>query len=178
MTDLGLSEYDAQLLAETPRLGDYFERVAARHGHPKRAANWILTEVRARLADREIEIDAFPVEAEELADLLDLLAAGRLSGRLAKEVLASMVVSGKSAATIVADLGLLQITNEEEIRSHVLAVLAAHPAAVDDYRAGKTSLLRFFMGEVMKRTRGRVHPERTAAILASELLRRTQAQDD
>ncbi len=169
---LGLPEYDAQVLTESRALGDYFEQVAARHGDAKRASNWILTEVLALLNERGIGIAEFPVSAENLARLLDLVAAGSLSGKLGKEVLAEMVASGRPAGAIVAERGLEQIADEESLRSHVQAVVDAHPQQLEQFLAGKEALIKFFMGELMKRTRGRAHPERSLALMQAELQRR------
>jgi aspartyl-tRNA(Asn)/glutamyl-tRNA(Gln) amidotransferase subunit B len=172
MRDLGLPEYDAQVLCESREIGDYFEQVLAGGRDPKRAANWIMTEVLARLNERGISIGDFPVAPAQLAELLDLVAGGSLSGKLAKEVFAAMVESGRPAAAIVAERGIEQIADEESIGEHVRAVVDAHPEQLAQFLKGKEALLKFFMGELMKRTRGRVHPERALALMQDELARR------
>ena len=168
LTAFGLPVYDAEALAATPELGDYFE-AAATGADPKRAAHWILTEVLGILNERKLSITDFPVPATELAALLGLVAQGTLSGKLAKEVFAEMVQSGQPAQTIVAARGLGLIADEGAITAEVEAVVAAHPEPVAQYLAGKEAALKFFMGELMKRTRGRVPPERALALLKAEL---------
>jgi len=173
--ELGLPEYDAQVLCETRELSDYFEQAVARHRDAKRVANWIMTEVMARLNEKGIAIGDFPVPAAGLAELLDLVAGGSLSGKLAKEVFAVMAESGRPAAEIVTERGIEQIADEEAIQEHVRAVVDAHPDQLAKFLSGKENLLKFFMGELMKRTRGRVHPERALALMQSELERRRGA---
>ena len=171
LTAFGLPVYDAEALVATPELGDYFEAAAA-GADPKRAAHWILTEVLGILNERKLAITAFPVPATELAALLGLVAQGTLSGKLAKEVFAEMVASGQPAPAIVQARGLGLIADEGAIVAEVEAVVAAHPEPVAQYLAGKEAALKFFMGELMKRTRGRVPPERAQALLKAELERR------
>ena len=175
MTAHGLPEYDAQMLAETPPLGDYFEAAVARHGDAKRVANWILTEVLGRLNERGIPIERFPVPAAEVAALLDLVARGSLSGKQAKEAFDEMVASGLGAAAVVAKLGLALLDDEAAIREHVVAAVDANPEPLAQYLAGKEAVLKFFMGDIMRRTRGRVPPERGMALLKEELERRRSA---
>ncbi len=175
MTAHGLPEYDAQMLAESPALGDYFEAAVARHADAKRVANWILTEVLGRLNELGIAIERFPVPAAEVAALLDLVARGSLSGKQAKEAFGEMVESGLGAAAAVAKRGLVLLDDEAEIREHVAQAVEAHPEPLAQYLAGKEAVLKFFMGEIMKRTRGQVPPERGMALLREELERRRGA---
>ncbi len=175
---LGVSPAAAQLLTETREIGDYFERAGGRHGDMKRAANWIMTEVLGVLNDRGIGIGAFPVAPEALAELLDLIADGTLSGTLAKQVFAEMVATGRGAPDIVLTADLAQITDEALIRAEVSAVLALNPAAGGEAVAGKQKVIRFLMGELMKRTQGRVHPGRAGAALRAEIESRRRAGAD
>jgi aspartyl-tRNA(Asn)/glutamyl-tRNA(Gln) amidotransferase subunit B len=171
----GLPEYDAQVLCESRELSDYFEQTVELHRDPKRVANWIMTEVMARLNEKGMAIGDFPVPPAGLADLLDRIAGGSLSGKLAKEVFAVMAETGRPAADIVAERGIEQIADEDAIRGHVRAVVDAHPEQLAKFLAGKEALLQFFMGELMKRTRGRAHPERALALMQGELARRRES---
>jgi aspartyl-tRNA(Asn)/glutamyl-tRNA(Gln) amidotransferase subunit B len=172
MTALGLPEYDAVALAETLELGDYFEAAAAPLADPKRAANWILTEVLGIVNERKIGIADFPVPAVELAALLKLVKQDTLSGKQAKDVFQEMVATGQQAAAIVAARGLGLLSDEEAIAEHVRAVVQDHPEPLAQYLAGKEAAFKFFMGELMKRTRGRVPPATGQALLKAELERR------
>jgi aspartyl-tRNA(Asn)/glutamyl-tRNA(Gln) amidotransferase subunit B len=176
MHELGLSEYDARVLSATRELADYFEQVVSGHGDAKRAANWIMTEVMAFSNARQISIDDFAVAPAALAALLDHLAAGTLSGKLAKEVFAEMIETGKAAAEIVVERGLEQISDERAIQAEVREVVRAHPEQVARFLAGKEALFRFFIGELMRRTRGRVHPERARELMRAELESRREAR--
>ncbi|HWN80967.1 MAG TPA: hypothetical protein VNM87_02620, partial [Candidatus Udaeobacter sp.] len=168
LTAFGLPVYDAEALAQTPELGDYFEAAAA-GADPKRAAHWILTEVLGILNERKLSIADFPVPATELGALVALVERGTLSGKLAKEVFAEMVAGGRPATEIVQARGLGLIADEGAIAAEVDAVVAAHPEPVAQYLAGKEAALKFFMGELMKRTRGRVPPERALTLLKTAL---------
>ncbi len=154
----GLGAYDAALLTSTRALADYFEKAAAGGIAPKRVANWIQTEVLALLNARNLDIEASPLAPAALAGLLRLVESGTLSGKMAKDVFAAMAESGESAPEVVARLGLRQITGDASLRPVVERIVARHPAEVAKYRGGKTKLLGFFVGQVMRETRGQANP--------------------
>ena len=172
-----LPAYDAALLAEIPQLADYFEATAKHLGGgpatAKAASNWIMAEVLGVLKELGTNIEDFTVSAARLAELLALVREGTISGKIAKGVFAEMVATGRQAGDIVAAAGLQQTSDEETIAAVVAEVLDAHPTEVKAFLAGKERLLAFFMGEVMRRTAGRVNPRLTDALLREALDRRS-----
>jgi aspartyl-tRNA(Asn)/glutamyl-tRNA(Gln) amidotransferase subunit B len=158
---------DAGLLAADRPLGDYFEALAALTGEPRLAANWVLGEVSAYLNATGQEIDQFPVGAAALAEMLGLVGDGTLSGKMAKEVFEAMTTTGKSASAIVAEKGLGQISDSEQLREIIVRIVAENPGPAEDFRLGKEKALGFFVGQVMKETRGQANPQ-----MVNELLRK------
>ena len=165
----GLSAEDAGVLVAEQASADYFEAVA-KGRDAKLAANWVMVELFGALNRLGRGIEQSPVPAAALGELVDLIRDGTLSGRLAKEVFAAMVETGKGAAAIVEERGLKQVTDSGAIESAIDAVLAAQADKVAEYRAGRDKLFGFFVGQVMKATQGKANP----AVL-NELLRRKLA---
>ncbi|HEY7781688.1 MAG TPA: Asp-tRNA(Asn)/Glu-tRNA(Gln) amidotransferase subunit GatB [Ktedonobacterales bacterium] len=171
----GLPAQDAEALTADRPLADYFEAVmtAAKAGEPKArakvAANWVLSELKGLLNTQGREIAASPVSAAGLAELLDLIASGAISGKQAKEVLETAYASGEMPGVIVAREGISQLSDASELERVIDEVLAANPRAVDDYRAGKTNALGFLVGQVMRQTRGRARPDVVNPLLLGKL---------
>ncbi|HUI35232.1 MAG TPA: Asp-tRNA(Asn)/Glu-tRNA(Gln) amidotransferase subunit GatB, partial [Stellaceae bacterium] len=164
-----LSPDDAGVLVAEQASADYFEAVA-RGRDAKLAANWVMVELYGALNRLGLGIERSPVSAEALGELVDLVIDGTLSGRLAKEVFAAMIETGKGAALIVEERGLKQVTDSGAIESAIDTVLAAQGDKVAEYRAGKEKLFGFFVGQVMKATQGKANPA-----LLNELLRKRLA---
>jgi aspartyl-tRNA(Asn)/glutamyl-tRNA(Gln) amidotransferase subunit B len=164
-----LPAYDAGVMTATRALADYYEAVVAAGAEPKLASNWVMTEVLALVKERGLEVEAAPITAPALAGLVRLVADGTLSGKMAKDVFAAMVESGESAAAVVARLGLQQIRDPDALAAIIDAVLAASAGQVAKYRAGKTNLLGFFVGQVMQRTRGQASPGEVNRLLLERL---------
>lgn len=167
--EYGLPAYDAALLTEDRELADWFEAAARAAGDPKAVSNWMMGEVLRLLREREEDIADFPVRPEGLAELLGLIDAGTISGKIAKEVFTAMVEEGKTAAQIVEEKGLRQIDDEGELRALVATVLDDHPEQVEQFLGGKDGLLAFFVGQVMKATRGRANPAAVNQLLRESL---------
>jgi aspartyl-tRNA(Asn)/glutamyl-tRNA(Gln) amidotransferase subunit B len=165
----GLSEYDAQVLTATRALADFYEQVAEASGDPKLAANWTTGDLAVLLKSDRKEIDDSPVSAANLAELVALVVKGELTGKLAKEVLAKMYRTGEAAPVIVAREGLKSISDAGELERIVDAVVAANPKQVEQYRAGKTTVMAFFIGQVMKATRGQADPHTATEIVRRKL---------
>jgi aspartyl-tRNA(Asn)/glutamyl-tRNA(Gln) amidotransferase subunit B len=155
---LGLPAHEAGLLAASRPLAEFFEETARLTGNPRLAATWLLGDVAAFLNSEGREIDALPIRPADLAGLLALVAADRISGRTGKEVLEEMLRTGRSAEAIVEARGLAQISDEVALAALVEEILAAHPGPVADVRAGKDQAVAFLVGQAMKRTRGRANP--------------------
>ncbi len=162
--ELGLTHEDAEVLSETPELGDYFEAVAAR-ADPKAAANWIRGELRAQLREAGQEPWESRVTPELLAELIGLREDGTLSEPAAKEVLAEVVRSGASPRAVVEERGLGQISDDGELTALVERLLAENPAQADQLRGGKDKLVGYFVGQAMKATGGRADPARVSELV-------------
>ena len=168
MSAYALSAYDAEVLVAEREAADYFERVAE-GGDPKVAANWVVGELFGALNKVGLEIAQSPVSAEALRGMLGLIADATISGRIAKEVFETMFETGEDAAAIVEARGLRQITDAGTIEAAVDAALAEHSDKVAEYRAGKTKLLGFFVGQVMKATGGKANPKLVNEVLRAKL---------
>jgi aspartyl-tRNA(Asn)/glutamyl-tRNA(Gln) amidotransferase subunit B len=162
----GLSPNDAGVLVAEKEAAGFFERVAAGRD-PKIAANWVMGDLFGALNRLGVAIDASPVSAEHLGALLDLIADGTISGRLAKDVFAEMLSSGADPGAIVQAKGLRQLTDSGAIEAAIDAVLAAQADKVAEYRAGRDKLYGFFVGQIMRATQGKANPA-----LVNELLRK------
>ncbi len=165
----GLREYDAQLLTQTRPVGEYFEKVAEVSGDPRAAANWVTGDLAAALNAEGKDITGSPVGPEQLGELLSLIAKGEISGKIAKDVFAKMYASGDSARAIVEREGLRQISDTGALAMIVGDVLAANPRQVEQYRGGKTAVLGFLVGQVMKATRGQANPAAVNELLREKL---------
>ena len=167
--DYALSEYDAGQLTLSKSLADYFEEAAKGCGEAKLAANWVLSELLYLLKEANREIAESPVSAAHLAELLCLIEKGSVSGKMAKEILAEMFSTGKTAGALVSEKGLSQITDAEQIAAVVRQIMAANPRQVEQYRSGKTATRGWFVGQIMKATHGRAHPQMVQEVLNREL---------
>src|SRR5665213_2605077 len=166
--DYHLSPYDADVLVGEQSDAEYFETVA-RGRDPKLASNWVTVELFGALNKLGKSIADSPVKATELGTLIDLIADGTLSGRLAKDVFAAMVETGKGAQAIVDERGLRQVTDSGAIERAIDAVLAQEPGKIAEYRAGKEKLLGYFVGQVMKATQGKANPAMLNELLKKKL---------
>ena len=164
-----LPKQDAQLLTMSRTMADYFEEVAQRTAEPKLAANWILNDLIFLLQENQKAFTDYPVSAENLAELLTLLAKGEISGKMAKEILAEMVRTRNAASQVIAEKGLAQISDPEAIAKVAREIIAANPKQVEQYRAGKTATLGWFVGQVMKATRGQANPQLVQEVLRQQL---------
>ncbi len=165
---LGLTPYDAEVLAADRESAAYFEAAAAGRD-AKLVANWVMGEVFARLNKEGGRIGAAPVPPAELGALVEMVADDKISGRQAKEAFEYMWTEGKSAETVVAERGLAQISDDSAIQAMVDAVVAANPEKVAEYKGGKTKLIGFFVGQVMKASQGQANPKSVNALLKAAL---------
>jgi len=165
-----LSAYDAAVLTATRALADYFEAVVKAGAPAKTSANWIATELLRRLNDSGREIDASPVTPAALADLLRRVEAGSITGASGKKVFAAMFESGRTAEAIIAAEGLSQIQDTGEIERLCREVIEKNPENVAKYRAGNEGVFKFFVGQVIRASRGQANPQ-----LVNETLKRMLA---
>jgi aspartyl-tRNA(Asn)/glutamyl-tRNA(Gln) amidotransferase subunit B len=168
-----LSAYDAAQLCADRAIAAWFEAAVAAGGDPKTVANWVINSLFALLNESGKTLDEAGMTPEDLLALLDLVQAGTISHSAARDVLAEMFVTGRSAGEIVAAQGLAQISDEAALLNTVIAVLAENPDAIAAYRAGKEGLLGWFVGQVMRATRGKANPQVANRLLREELARRT-----
>jgi aspartyl-tRNA(Asn)/glutamyl-tRNA(Gln) amidotransferase subunit B len=162
--ELKLSPSTAATLTQHPAYVRFFHAVHALYPDAVKAANWIQTEVLRDTTSHGLTA-TFPVTPEQVAELLGLVEAGKISGAQAKKVYASLVGTQRSAADVVAELGMSVVSNDAELRPIVQRVIDDNAKTVAQYRAGKAGLLGFFVGQVMKQTQGKANPQ-----LASQLL--------
>ncbi|MEE4361996.1 MAG: Asp-tRNA(Asn)/Glu-tRNA(Gln) amidotransferase subunit GatB [Pseudomonadales bacterium] len=165
----GLSEYDARLLAADRDTAEYFETVAATAGDAKLAANWVSGELAGLLNRDALSIREAPVPAPALGALIARIVDGTLSSRTARSVFEVMVSEGGTPDEIIEARGLRQLSDAGELETLVNEIVAAHPAQAEQYRGGKTKLLGFFVGQIMKATGGRANPQQLDALLRERL---------
>jgi aspartyl-tRNA(Asn)/glutamyl-tRNA(Gln) amidotransferase subunit B len=163
----GLREYDAQVLTSTRPLSEYYERAAQASGDPRLAANWILGDLLGVLKGQPIT--EAPVSAEHLGELVALIASGEISGKLAKEIFARMLDSGEPARAVMEREGLKQISDSGALGHIVDDVIAANPKQVDQYKAGKATVIGFLVGQVMKASKGQANPASVNELLREKL---------
>jgi aspartyl-tRNA(Asn)/glutamyl-tRNA(Gln) amidotransferase subunit B len=166
---LGIKEQDARVLTSDRALGDYFEAAAEASGAPQAAASWVLTEVLRKMKEGEGAIDTAPLPPGRLGALLKLVENGSISGKIAKELFEEIWTSGADPAALVAERGLTQVSDEGAIAAAVDAVLAANTGQVASYKGGKTGVLGFLVGQVMKHTGGKANPALVNRLLKERL---------
>ncbi len=165
----GLREYDARVLTMTRPLADYFERVAQASGNPVESAKWVQGELLGALNEAGKEITESPIPPEHLAELVRLIDSGQLTGKLAKEIFPKMFASGEPPSVIMEREGLRQISDPAELERLIDEILAESPKQLEQYRKGKTGVFGYFMGQLMKRTRGQANPQVATEILQKKL---------
>ncbi len=159
LSQYGLGEYEAKILVNHKEVGDFFEEAVKVFNEPKMIANWLLNDLLGLLHDKQISIEESPVKPEHLAKLVKLIKEGTISSRIGKEVIKEMVETGKDPEKIVEEKGLKQISDEGAIRQIVEEVLKNFPKEVERYRNGEEKLLGFFVGQVMRATKGKANPK-------------------
>lgn len=167
----GLSEYDAQVLTESKDIAAYFEQILTHTGNIKAAANWVMTQVKGYLNEQAIDITEFPLQPARIAEIINLIDAGKISNSVASQKIFPAVLNEhhKSVLEIAEQLNVLQESDSGEMRKLVEQAIALYPDKVLEYKAGKVSLIGLFMGEVMKLSKGKADPK-VANQLVKEVL--------
>ncbi|WP_390883491.1 Asp-tRNA(Asn)/Glu-tRNA(Gln) amidotransferase subunit GatB [Kovacikia minuta] len=169
-SELGLSAYDARVLTDDRAKAEYFEATVAAGAPPKPAANWIMGDISAYLnANNDLSITDLALKPRELAELVGLIESNTISTTAAKTVLPKLLSEGGSPTQRVEQEGLIQISDTSVIEAAIAEVLAAFPKELEQYRNGKTKMLGFFVGQVMKKTSGRADPKLTNQLLSQRL---------
>lgn len=166
-----LPERDAEVLTSSRQLAEFYERCVELFPDAKGVANWVMSEVLRVLNARNEEIERSKLTPELLAEMLKLIGDGTISGKIGKEIVEEMVETGESPRKIIERRGLVQISDEEELRAVVESVIASNPNVVEDYRKGKGKAVGFLVGQVMKLTKGRANPQLVNQILNERLNR-------
>ena len=170
VAEYNLREYDAQVLTLTRETGDYFEAAVKVSGDGRATANWVIGDLMGLLKGSGKEISNSPVRAEHLGELSALINKGELSGKLAKEILPKMFETGESARTIMEREGLKQISDPGMLEGLIDEVLAANPKQTEQYKSGKTAVLGFLVGQVMRASRGQANPAAVNEALKKKLM--------
>ena len=169
MKDYGLPAYDAHVLTVSKTLANYFEDVVREFPQPKIVSNWIMSELLREMKREDRDIEDCAVSPGNLAELLQLIQSGVVSGKIAKTVFDEMCTTGKRAGAIVEEKGLTQVKDEGAIERAVAEVLADNPGEAALYRGGKEKLFGFFVGQVMRKTKGKANPQLVNDILRKKL---------
>ena len=175
VNELGLSPYEAQLLAEERAVGEWFDTAVTAGGAPKSIAKWMINELFRLMNEHRQTIDQIQIAPQALVELISLVEKGAINNNTAKEVLAEMFTSGRPPQEIVAAKGLAQISDEAALAAAVAQVLDDNPETVDRYLAGETKLRGWFVGQVMKATKGKANPGLVNQLLAQQLAERGKA---
>ncbi len=169
ITSFGLNESDAQLLTSEKPIADYFEKAGALSGNPKSAANWIMVELLRELKDRKISLGNSPINEARLAELIQLIDQGKISGKIAKTIFIDMFTNTASPAEIVDKNGLQQVTDSSAIEKIIDQVLSDNPSQVAEYKAGKEKVIGFLVGQIMRLSKGQASPEVVNSVLLKKL---------
>ncbi|RMD75192.1 MAG: Asp-tRNA(Asn)/Glu-tRNA(Gln) amidotransferase subunit GatB, partial [Lentisphaerae bacterium] len=169
VSEYDLPPYDAQVLCAEKPVADWFEEAVQLGVPPKTASNWIMSELLRELGDAGIAISESKLTPAHLAGMIKLIDAGTINGKIAKTVFSEMFATGKDAETIVKEKGLVQVVDTDLIRSQVREAIAANPKPCQQYLAGETKVIGFFVGQVMKISKGKANPQLVQKILREEL---------
>ena len=162
-----LSLESAEILTEDKLLADYFEEIVKKTKEPQQVSHWLTGELQAHLKEKGLSLCPIPVE--DFASLLNLVSKGDISNKMAKEIFAEMWETGSKPEQIVEKKNLKQISSSEELEELVHKVLTKYPDQIKDYKGGRTKLFGFFIGQIMKETKGQAHPQKVSNILKQKL---------
>ncbi|WP_449354338.1 Asp-tRNA(Asn)/Glu-tRNA(Gln) amidotransferase subunit GatB [Virgibacillus natechei] len=172
MEELGLSEYDAAVLTDSKQMADFFEEAVQNGAAIKQASNWLMGEVSAYMNKHQKELADLSLTPEALSKMIQLIEDGTLSSKMAKKVFAELVENGGDPETIVKEKGLVQISDEGQLKEIISGVLDENEQSVSDYKDGKGKALGFLVGQVMKATKGQANPPMVNKLLAEEIDKR------
>jgi len=169
ISQYSLPKYDAEILTSTRALSDYYEKVAQSSNDYKSVSNWIMTDVLKTVNEKNISISDFPIKPENLGQLINLINEKVISVKIAKEVFQEMVETKKAPDEIVKEKNLVQISDTTEIESAIDKILTANASQVKEYLSGKEKVLGFFVGQIMKETKGKANPQILNELLKKKL---------
>jgi len=169
MEEYGLSAYDAEVLSAGKEISAYFEKILSYGASPKIACNWVIGELTRVMNESGKSLDEITLSPENLADLTKFIESGEISNKIAKTIFEEMLNSAKTPAQIIEEKGLKQVSDAGELGKIVDELLAANQQQVEQYRAGKTKVMGFFVGQMMKQTRGKGNPAVINSLLKEKL---------
>jgi aspartyl-tRNA(Asn)/glutamyl-tRNA(Gln) amidotransferase subunit B len=172
-TQYQIPAYDADILTTEKALADYFESTAKLCENPKAASNWIMTELLRMINEQQLTIETCPISSQRLAKLIQLIDSDKISGKMGKTLIQDMWKDNRDPEVLVTEKGLVQISDDSAIEKIIEEVLSTQQESVLAYRGGKTKLFGFFVGQVMKQSKGQAHPEKV-----NELLRKNWIIND
>ena len=164
-----LNEMEAATLSSEQELAEYYEEVVKVSDDARLAANWVLTEILRVLKEKNISIEEFSVEPENIGKLIKLIKANTISSKIAKDVFEILLSENKDPEIIVKEKGLVQITDNSEIEKIVEQVLAENPQSVEDYKAGKSNALKYLVGQSMRLSKGKANPKMINEMILARL---------
>jgi aspartyl-tRNA(Asn)/glutamyl-tRNA(Gln) amidotransferase subunit B len=173
VNEYGLSMYDAELLTGRKDVADYFEEAVKGHANPKALSNWIVGDLfrvlKERKLDEQLYLACWPLAASNLAQMVQMIDQGKISGKIAKTVFEAMLDSNKGPQQIVSEKGLEQLSDLGSIEAAIDQVLAANPKQIAQYQSGNDKVFGFFVGQIMKATQGKANPQKVNEILREKL---------
>jgi aspartyl-tRNA(Asn)/glutamyl-tRNA(Gln) amidotransferase subunit B len=170
--ELGLPVYDAEVLTVTKEMADFFEATIKGGADPKLASNWIMGDVSGYLNAEQKDLSDVPLTPEGLAGMIKLIENGTISSKIAKTVFKELIENGGDAEQIVKEKGLVQISDEGALLKIVTEVLDANPNIIEDYKNGKKKAAGFFVGQIMKATKGQANPQMVNKLIEEEIQKR------
>ena len=171
MEEYELSKYDSEVLVKVKENSDFFQECVDLGADPKKACNWVTGMLMGYLNETELKIEDVPVKPVMIKELIDLIDNKTISSKQAKEVFTDMIESGKMPADIIKEKGMMQITDDGAIKDVIMEVLKENDQQAREYNPEKTRMIDFFVGQVMKKTRGKANPAKTMEMLREELLK-------
>jgi aspartyl-tRNA(Asn)/glutamyl-tRNA(Gln) amidotransferase subunit B len=169
MEEYGLSVDDALLLTATRASADYFEECSKQSGNPRASANWIMGDLAYALKNAGKDIDDCPIPPGHLAGLIRTIDSGEISGKIAKTVFEEMCRTHEEPANVIKRMGLAQVSDASELSVVIDKILASNPKQLAEFRSGKTKVMGFFVGQVMKETKGQANPQVANDLLQKKL---------
>lgn len=164
-----LPAYDAQILTSSRELADYYEKVLLVTDDYKTASNWVMTDVLKAINEKKISVQDFSVSPQNLGKLVSLISRNTISGKIAKDIFPEMIESGVDPEIIVKEKNLLQISDTSELEGTIIKILDANPKDVQDYLGGKEKAIGFFVGQIMRETKGKANPQVVNELLKNKL---------
>ena len=170
--ELGLDQYDAEVLTSTKEMSDFFEETVKHGADAKQATNWLMGDISAHMNKQQLELNDLKVTPESLAKMTKLIEEGTLSSKLVKKVITELMKQGGDPEKIVKEKGLVQISDENQLREIITEILNENEQSIVDYKNGKDRALGFLVGQVMKKTKGQANPPMVNKILKEEIDKR------